>query len=87
MAVRLHRHDAGTGLGQGQRERAQAGSDLEHVGARPGAREAGDASHRVRVGHEVLTEGPTGLDPVRRQQLSDVGAGMGHQEIVTSATP
>ena len=28
-----------------------------------------------------------GRQPVRRQQLGDVGAGMGHQEIVTSTTP
>ena len=40
MAVRLDRHDPCAGLGQRQRQGAQAGSDLEHVGPRAGAREA-----------------------------------------------
>ena len=51
------------------------------------AGEAGDAADRVGVGDEVLAEGPAGPQAVRRQQLGDVGAGMGHQEIVTSTTP
>ena len=35
VAVRLDRHHAGAGLGQGQRQGAQAGSDLEHVASLP----------------------------------------------------
>ena len=87
MTIGLHRHHRGPGLGQGQGQRAQAGADLEHVGAGPGAREAGDAPDRVRVSDEVLPEGTAGPQSVRRQQLGDVGAGKGHQEIVTSTTP
>ena len=87
MAIRLDRHHPGPGLGQGQGQRAQARPDLEHLGAGPGAREAGDAADRVGVSDEVLPEGTAGPQPVRRQQLGDVGAGKGHQEIVTSTTP
>ena len=87
MAIRLHRHDPGAGLGQRQRQRTQARSDLEHVRAGPGAREPGNTADGVRVSDEVLPEGTAGLQTVRRQQLRDVGAGKGHQEIVTSTTP
>ena len=55
------------------------------AGGDPG--EAGDPPDRVGVSDEILSEGPIGAQPVRRQQLGDVGTGMGHQEIVTSTTP
>ena len=87
MAIRLHGHHAGTGLGQRQRQRAQARSDLEHVRARTGAREPGNATDGVRVSDEILPEGTARPQTVRRQQLCDVGAGKGHQEIVTPTTP
>ena len=87
VAVGLHRHHPGPGLGQGQGQGPEAGPDLEHLVAGPDAGQAGDAADRVGVSDEVLPEGPAGPQPVRRQQLGDVGAGMGHQEIVTSTTP
>ena len=87
MAIGLDRHHPGPGLGQGQRQGAEPRPDLEHLGAGPGAREPGDAADRVGISDEVLAEGPAGPEPVRRQQLGDVGAGKGHQEIVTSTTP
>jgi len=87
VAVRLQGHHVGPGLRQGQGQGPEPGPDLEDLvtGGEPG--QAGDPTHRVGVGDEVLAQGPAGPQPVRRQQLGDVGAGMGHQEIVTSTTP
>ena len=87
MAVGLHGDHLGSRLGQGQRQGAQARPDLEHVGAGAGARQARNAADGVGVSDEVLAERPAGLETVRRQELCDVGAGKGHQEIVTSTTP
>ena len=56
-------------------------------GARTGTGQARNPADGVGVSDEVLPEGPAGLEAVRRQQLCDVGAGEGHQEIVTSTTP
>jgi len=87
MAVRLDGHDVGPRLGQGEGQGPEARPDLEHVCAGSGARKARNATDGVRVSDEVLPEGPAGLEAVGRQQLCDVGAGKGHQEIVTSTTP
>jgi hypothetical protein len=87
MAIRFDGHDGGPRLGQGEGQGPEAGPDLEHAGAGPGAREASNAPDRVRVSDEVLPEGSAGLETMVRQQLCDVGAGKGHQEIVTSTTP
>ena len=87
VAVGLDRHHRGPRLGQGEGQGTEPRTDLEDLGAGPGARQPGDPAHRVGVGDEVLAECPARPEPVRRQQLGDVGAGEGHQKIVTSTTP
>ena len=46
----------GAGLGQRERQRTEAGADLDHAVAGADLGEAGDAPHGVRVGDEVLAE-------------------------------
>jgi hypothetical protein len=87
MAIGFDGHHVGARLGQGQGEGPETRPDLEHMCAGSGARKARNATDRVRVSDEVLPQGPAGLETVVRQQLCDVGAGKGHQEIVTSTTP
>ena len=56
--VDLHGPHRRTRLGQGESERAQPGTDLQHAVGRARAAESGDASHRVGINYEVLAEGP-----------------------------
>ena len=86
-AVELHRHHPGPRLGQGQAQRAQPGPDLQDGVVRPEVGQAGDTAHRVRVGHEVLAQGPTGSEAVEVEERRDVGARVGHQLTVTATTP
>ena len=55
-AVDLDGGDVGAGLGERQRQRAEAGADLDDVVAGADAGEVGDAAHGVGVGDEVLPE-------------------------------
>ena len=55
-AVDLDRGDRRAGLGEGQRQRAEAGADLDDAVAGADAGEVGDAADGVRVGDEVLPE-------------------------------
>ena len=70
----------GAGLGQRQRQRAQPGADLDHAIAGTDAGQAGDAAHRVRVGHEVLAERAPGGQAVGRQQVAHRRPRMGHED-------
>ncbi len=87
VVVRLDRQHQRARLGQRQGQGPEPRADLED--ARPGAHsgQSGDAPDSVGVGDEVLPEGPVRPEAVCCQQLGDVGAGKGHQEIVTSTTP
>jgi hypothetical protein len=87
VAVSLDGEDPRPRLGQGKRQGSQPGTDLEDPAPRAGAGQAGDTPDGVGIGDEVLPEGLTGPEAVRRQQLGYVGAGMSHQEIVTCTTP
>ena len=54
---------------------------LAHIG------QASDPPHRVRIDHEVLTEGARRFEPVFVKQRPEFGAGMGHQLTLTTMTP
>jgi hypothetical protein len=55
-AVDLHRGHHRAGLGERQRQRAEAGTDLDHPVARADLRKGRDLADGVRIGDEVLTE-------------------------------
>ena len=46
----------GAGLGQGQRQRAEPGADLDDVIAGADLGQPGDPAHGVGIGDEVLSE-------------------------------
>ena len=71
MAVDLDGEHLGAGLGQGQRQGAEAGADLDDVGARPDVGDAGDAPDDARLGDEVLPEGARRGDPVAVEERED----------------
>ncbi len=87
VAIHFDRDDLGAGLGQGEGERTEARPDLKDVGPGSDIGEPGDAAHRVRIGHEVLTERPARSQSVGVEERRDVGARMCHQLTVTSITP
>ena len=70
-AVDLDGGDVGAGVGQGERERPEAGADLDDVVARPDPGEVGDAAHGVGVGDEVLAEVAAGSQVVGFEELAD----------------
>jgi hypothetical protein len=78
MTVDLHRRHRCTGLGQRQRQRTQAGADLDHLVARPDPGQPGDAPDGVGIDDEVLAEGAARatIDPC--QQLGHLGPGERH---------
>ena len=55
-SIDLKRGHRGTGVGQGQRERAEPRTDLDDSVAGPDAGKVGDPAHGVRVGDEVLPQ-------------------------------
>ena len=62
--IDLDRRHEGTGLGQGQRQRTEPGTDLDDPVARSDPGQVGDAPHGVRVDDEVLAEvAHAGPDP------------------------
>ncbi len=63
-SIDLDRHNISTGLDQRQRERSQAGPDLDDQITRADEREGGNPSNRVRIGHKVLTQLSTGREPI-----------------------
>ena len=80
MTVDLERDDAAPALEERQRERSEAGADLEHAVARVDSGEADDAPRRVGVGEEVLAQRLARAQVVAREQLADGGGGeQGHQ--------
>ena len=87
MTVDLHGDDPGSALCEGERQRTEAGADLQHRRplAHPG--QPSDAPHGVGVCHEVLAERPAGAQRVVRQQSLEVRPRQGHQLMVTVATP
>ncbi len=73
----------GPGLGQGQRQRAEAGADLDDTIAGSDAGEAGDPAHGVGVGDEVLTQAAAGCRADAVEQGTDRLTRVGHQLIST----
>jgi hypothetical protein len=78
VPVELHGGDSSAELGQRERQRAEAGADLEHVVARTRPAGGGDAPGGVRVDEEVLPERAAGRDAVLLQQRPDAGRPQRH---------
>jgi hypothetical protein len=70
VAVELERHHVRTGLGQRDGERPDAGTDLEHAVAGAHVGEPHDLAGEVRVGEEVLAQGPAGPAVVRGEEVA-----------------
>ncbi len=83
VVVDLDSDDAGTRLGEGECQRAHAGTDLHDVVAFADRGELGDAAHRVRVGDEVLTELAPRVAADAIEQFADRRTGVGHRRIST----
>ena len=77
-AVELDRRDLCAGVGQGHRERTEAGTDLDDPVPRADAGEPGDTAHRVGVGDEVLAQGAAGAQGMAGEQLADLAARRRH---------
>jgi hypothetical protein len=69
--VELDRADVSAGRGERQRQRAQAGADLDDAIAWSRAGRRRDRARQVGVDQEVLTERLVGSDAVARRQLAD----------------
>ena len=87
VPVDFHRVHLGPRLHERQRQRSQSRADLEHQVAGSDLGESGDATHRVGVHHEVLSERARRLQSVLFEQGDELGAGVGHQETRTWMTP
>ena len=72
VAVDLDSGDRRAGLGQRERQRAEAGADLDDLVAGADAGEAGDAADGVGIGDEVLAERPARMQAVTLEQFDDV---------------
>jgi hypothetical protein len=63
-AVELDREDPASRLGEGNRQRAEAGTDLQDRVVRTDARIGDDRAGEVGIDEEVLAERPGRGDPV-----------------------
>ena len=86
-AVDLDGGDIRAGLRERERQRPEAGADLDHTITRTDLGKPGDAAHRVGVDDEVLPECAARVESVRRQQLGDVPSAEGHQVMRTLMMP
>ena len=81
--IDLDRGDVSAGVGERQRQRTQACTDLDDPVAGTHARQRRDAPDRVRVGDEVLTEVTSRCEVVAAQQFGDARSRMRHRRIST----
>ena len=68
VPVDLECLDVRPGLGQGQRERSESGSDLQYLVTGPNVGQARDAPHRIGVDDEVLAQGTRRSQPMGLHQ-------------------
>ena len=72
VTVDLERDDRRAGLEERERQRPDAGADLEHAVPRPDLRQPGDAAGGVGIGEEVLSERATRTYAVLVEQAAHV---------------
>ena len=76
-AISFYGYDLGTRTGEGNRQRAQPGADLEEPLTRRRAGVSCDRSRDVRVRQEMLAEGLAGADAVPLGEIGQRAAGEG----------
>ena len=81
IAVHLDRGNGRARFEQRERERSEAGADLDDPIAGADFGEAGDAAHGVGVADEVLPERPARRESVQLKQGADLGVAVRHRPV------
>jgi hypothetical protein len=85
VTVDLDGGHGGARLGESQRQRAEARTDLDHPVPRADAGKTGDATHGVGVDDEVLPQCSAGADAVLGHEGQHLGSGQGQTAVTTGS--